>query len=132
MLQKKYVRIQGRELSYRTGKPKGIFAMSWRMVYDGVYSQEDAQIFKDIDEWFTINLIEPEQCKNDNPLKVITWFKTATAGFMLDKLTPACALLDKYSHPYDIVYTDNVGNIVYEDEYQVAVTGYKGICKDND
>jgi len=31
------------------------------------------------------------------------------------------ALLDKYSHPYDVVYTNFVGNIMYEDEFQVAV-----------
>ena len=30
-------------------------------------------------------------------------------------------LLDKYNHPYDVVYTNFVGEIVYEDEYQVAV-----------
>ena len=28
----KYMRIQGRELSYITQYPKGIFAMCWRMV----------------------------------------------------------------------------------------------------
>jgi hypothetical protein len=121
MLTKKYVRIQGRELSYVTGRPKGIFAMNWRMIYDGVYNDEEARLFKSIDDWFNENLIEPEQCKNGNPMKVITYFKTETAGHMLDKLLPVCALLDKYTHPYDIVYTDYVGKILYEDEYQVAV-----------
>lgn len=31
------------------------------------------------------------------------------------------ALLDKYGKPYDVVYTNFVGTIVYEDEWQVAV-----------
>jgi len=31
-------------------------------------------------------------------------------------------MLDKYHHPYDVVYTNYVGKIVYEDEYQVAVS----------
>lgn len=38
---KKYVRIRGRELSYQRGKPKGIFAMCWRMIFDGIFSKED-------------------------------------------------------------------------------------------
>lgn len=40
---------------------------------------------------------------------------------MLEKLEAAMELLDKYGHPYDCVYTNFVGEIVYEDEYQVAV-----------
>lgn len=40
---------------------------------------------------------------------------------MLEKLQTACKLLDKYNHAYDIVYTDYVGKILYEDDYQVAV-----------
>ena len=30
-------------------------------------------------------------------------------------------LLDKYAHPYDVVYTNFVGTIIYEDEWQIAV-----------
>ena len=40
---------------------------------------------------------------------------------MLEKIAPAMELLDKYNHPYDVVYTNFVGDNVYEDEYQVAV-----------
>ena len=38
-------------------------------------------------------------------------------------ITPSAAikLLDKYNHPYDIVYTNFVENIIYEDEYQIAI-----------
>ena len=36
-------------------------------------------------------------------------------------IEPAVRMMDKYNHPYDIVYTNAVGTIVYEDEWQVAV-----------
>lgn len=36
----KYVRIQGRELSYVTKAPKGVFAVCWRMIYDSIMSEE--------------------------------------------------------------------------------------------
>ena len=116
----KYVRIQGRELSYVTKQPKGIFAMCWRMIYDGVMTQEDAAIFEAVDDWFKENLSEPLVCKSGEQA-VITYFKVATAGHMLEKLEPAMKLLDRYNHSYDVVYTNFVGEIVYEDEYQVAV-----------
>ena len=40
---------------------------------------------------------------------------------MIEKLFPLMNLLEKYNVEYDIVYTNFVGIIVYEDEFQVAV-----------
>ena len=116
----KYMRIQGRELSYVTQYPKGIFGMCWRMIYDGVMSEEDADIFREVDRWFVANLVEPPMCKTGDQ-RVITFFKTENMEDMVKHIEPAMALLDKYNHPYDVVYTNFVGNIVYEDEFQVAV-----------
>lgn len=115
-----YVRIQGRELSYITKAPKGVFGMCWRMIYDGIMSEEDAAIFKETEQWFVENLPEPPMCTTGDQ-KVICYFKTQATAHMLKRLQPALDLLDKYRHPYDVVYTNYVGEIVYEDEYQVAV-----------
>jgi len=116
----KYMRIQGRELSYVTQYPKGIFGMCWRMIYDGVMSEQDAELFKAINAWFEENLPEPPVCKTGDQ-KVITFFKTDAIEEMIKQIEPAMALLEKYNHPYDVVYTNFAGNIVYEDEFQVAV-----------
>ena len=116
----KYMRIQGRELSYVTQYPKGIFGMCWRMIYDGVMSEEDADIFREVDRWFVANLVEPPMCKTGDQ-RVITFFKTENMEDMVKHIEPAMALLEKYNHPYDVVYTNFVGTIVYEDEFQVAV-----------
>ncbi len=48
----KYIRIQGREISYVTKAPKGIFAMCWRMIYNDIMCAEDAENFKTINDWF--------------------------------------------------------------------------------
>lgn len=118
-MQYKYMRIQGREESYITKYPKGIFSICWRLIYDSIMSEEDENIFREIDDWFKENLPEPEPCKQGE--KVITFFKTETTEEMIKKISPAIRLLDKYSHPYDVVYTNFVGKILYEDEWQVAV-----------
>ena len=115
----KYMRIQGREESWITKYPKGIFGMCWRMIMDGLMNEEDEKAFREIDEWFRENLPEPEPCKNGE--KVITFFKTETTVEMQEKISGAVQLLDKYEQPYDIVYTNFVGTIIYEDEWQVGV-----------
>ena len=115
----KYMRIQGREDSYITKYPKGIFSLCWNLIRDKVMTEEEEQLFISIDGWFKEVLPEPEPCKDHEP--VITFFKCDSTAEMVKRLEPAIALLDKYNKPYDVVYTNFVGTIVYEDEWQVAV-----------
>ena len=116
----KYMRIQGRDNSYITKYPKGIFSLCWNLIRDKALTKEEENLFISIDEWFKENLPEPEPCKNHGT--VITFFKCGSTEQMLQKLRPAIALLDKYKKPYDIVYTNFVGTIVYEDDWQIAVS----------
>ena len=115
----KYMRIQGRENSYITKYPKGVFSLCWNLIRDKVLTAEEEQLFISIDEWFKENLPEPEPCKNHE--MVITFFKCENTAHMVKKLEPAIGLLDKYNKPYDVVYTNAVGTVVYEDDWQIAV-----------
>lgn len=50
----KYVRIQGRETAYRTGKPVGIFAAVWRLEQAGILTDDEKAIYHEIDNvWFS-------------------------------------------------------------------------------
>ena len=88
------------------------------MIQDNVMEGEDADLFKEIDAWFADNLPWPPQCKNQEP--VVCWFKTENSEEMLKMIRPAMWLLDRYNVPYYLVYTNTPGEIVYEDQYQVA------------
>ena len=114
----KYVRIQGKELAINTMHAKGVFSMCWKLVQDDVMDEEDAGLFREIDSWFAENLPWPPQCRNREP--VVCWFKTENSEEMLRMIKPALWLLDRYDHPYYLVYTNSPGEIVYEDQYQVA------------
>ncbi len=114
----KYVRFQGRELSENTRYPMGIFSMCWSLIQDDVMEEEDAELYKEIDAWFVEVLPFPPQCLNREP--VICYFKTDTDE-MIRLIRPALWLLERYNHPYYAVYTNDPGEIVYEDQYQVAV-----------
>lgn len=117
----KYMRIQGRDLSYRTRKPVGIFSLGWRLIRNKIFNADDEKLFVSIDQWFKDNLPEPPIYSDDNSLGAITYFKTDNTALMFDKLKPIMELFKKHNIAYDIVYTDFVGKIIYEDEYQVAV-----------
>ena len=119
----KYMRIQGRELAYRTGKPVGVFVLNWRRIRDGIYSKEDSDLYEETHKWFLEHLPEPPFYgdNNDNPQGAVTWFKTEAYEEMSEKAEVLTGLLDKYNVPYDIVFSDYVGKIVYEDKWQVGV-----------
>ena len=115
----KYVRIQGKELAANTMYAKGIFSMCWQLIQNDTMEEEDADLFKEIDGWFAENLPWPPPCRNQEP--VVCWFKTENSVEMMKMIKPAMWLLDRYQHPYYVVYTNYPGEIVYEDKYQVAV-----------
>ena len=114
----KYVRIQGRELSENTMYAKGIFSMCVQMLRDNVMEEEDAELFREIDSWFAEELPWPEPCKRQE--KVVCFFKTENSEEMMKMINPVMWLLERYNHPYYVVYTNFPGEIVYEDKYQVC------------
>ena len=62
----KYVRIEGKVLAKNTMHAKGIFSMCWQMIQDEVMVGEDADLYREIDDWFAENLPWPPQCKIRN------------------------------------------------------------------
>ncbi len=119
MMHYRYVRIQGQELAENTMYAKGIFSMCWQLVQNDTMEPEDADLFREIDAWFVDHLPFPPPCRNQE--KVVCFFKTENSDEMLRMIRPALWLLEKYNHPYYLVYTNTPGEIVYEDQYQVAV-----------
>ena len=114
----KYVRIQGKALAKNTMHAKGIFSMCWQLIQEDVMEEEDADLYREIDDWFAETLPWPEPCKRQEP--VVCWFKTENTHEMMKMIRPALWLLERYNHPYYVVYTNTPGEIVYEDQYQVA------------
>ena len=127
MLLPKYVRLQGRETSYITKKPVGVWTLCWRRMKDDVFNEEDKNKFLEANRWFEENLPYPPFYgeNNDDPAAnvngAVCYFKTAYANAIAERFEPIFKLLDKHQIPYDIVFTDYPGKIIYEDEFQVGV-----------
>ncbi len=93
----KYVRIQGKELARNTMYAKGIFSMCWQLIQDDKMDDEDADLYREIDDWFAEHLPWPPKCKNQEP--VVCWFKTENSEEMLKMIRPALWLLERYDDP---------------------------------
>ena len=119
MMNFKYVRIQGQELASNTMYAKGVFSMCWELIQNDIMDEEDEGLYREIDDWFAHELPWPPQCKNHE--KVVCFFKTENSEEMIKMIRPALWLLERYNHPFYVVYTNTPGKIVYEDKYQVAV-----------
>ena len=115
MMHYKYLRIQGQELAENTMYAKGIFSMCWQLIQDDVMDEEDAALYREIDDWFADNLPWPPQCKNQE--KVVCFFKTENSDEMMKMIRPALWLLERYDHPYYLVYTNTPGEIVYAHQF---------------
>ena len=115
----KYVRIQGKILAVNTKYALGIFSLFQKLLNEGVMEDEDADLFKEIDLWFSEELPYPPQCmRREN---VVCFFKTENTELMMKMMNPLMWLLERYHQEYFVVYTNTPGEIVYEDQYQVVV-----------
>jgi hypothetical protein len=45
-------------------------------------------------------------------------------------IRPALWLLERYHHPYFLVYTNSPGEIVYEDQYQVVTKADRPVIEE--
>ena len=115
----KYVRIHGRVLARNTMYAKGVFSMINQIIDQGIMDEEDVGLFREVDSWFAENLPWPPQCQRQEP--VVCWFKTDNSEQMLKMIRPILWLLERYHQPYYLVYTNEPGEIVYEDDYQIVV-----------
>ena len=51
-----YLRIQGKELVRNTMYARGVFSMCMELLDSGEMEEEDAELFKEVNDWFLKNL----------------------------------------------------------------------------
>lgn len=115
----KYMRIQGRELAPYTDFPNGIFGIFRDFERKNVLTEEDFELYQELLDYFTTELPWPQLCNTHQ--KVVCFFKLENCDEMMKHLKPMLWLLERYNHPYDVIYTNFPGTILYEDDYQIVV-----------
>ncbi len=127
----KYYRVHTADIAYYTGQPRGIFVAIWKLVEEKILTEEETKEYWKNREYFEKILPVPPYYAKGNPEKAITWFKDTSEG---NKIYNQMNFYREMAKKYNVdLYKSECdfapGEIVYEDEFQIAVknSSTKGI-----
>lgn len=115
-----YRRVQARYVG-RIGVEVGIFVAVDHLRRAGRLSDNEIETYLDIDDWFQEHLPEPPFYADGNSIGAVTWFKLPLPQPMTERIDRLVTILDAHGVEHDTVESDDPGEIVYDDCYQVGV-----------
>jgi hypothetical protein len=99
----------------------GIFVAVDHLRRADLLTEDEEELYFDIDEWFEVHLPNPPFYDDGNTTGAVTWFKSSFTDEMRKRLEPLCRILDKYGVTWVAVESTDPGTIIYEDRFQVGV-----------
>ena len=119
----KYFRIHTAENAYLTGQPRGIFTTVGKLVDAKILTEEETKEYWKNREYFEEVLPVPPFYENGNPDGAITWFKENEKGKEIySQMSFYREMASKYGvELYRSECEEVPGEIIYEDEFQIAV-----------
>jgi hypothetical protein len=119
----RYFRVHTADIAYRTKQPRGIFTAVGKLVDSKTLTEEEEKEYWKNREHFEEVLPVPPFYEQDNPDGAITWFKDTDEGNAIWKeMDFYREMCSKYSVTLYMSECDKIpGEVIYEDEFQVAV-----------
>ena len=119
----KYYRVHTADQAYLTKQPRGIFTAVGKLVDAGVLSEAETEEYWNNRRYFEDVLPVPPFYDQGNPDGAITWFKDTPEGNRIwEEMTFYRNMAVKYGvQLYISECTDIPGEIIYEDDFQIAV-----------
>jgi hypothetical protein len=120
-----YLRFVVAEINRASERELGVFQAVYNLRDDGkLYSYEESHL-DELRQWFDIHLKEPTRfttaspslCRKKN--RAICWFK-ASAKEHITRIHEMVAILENHGITVQMIKTERVGYVVYEDEHQVV------------
>ena len=115
-----YVRFQSDQISSRTGKPQGFFAAAHFLKQGNALSEPERARIAEIEEWFKTNVPDPPFYEEGSEIRAVTWFKSERKT-AIEKARAMVQILRQHGVKMQEVRQQRPGQIVYEDEFQIAV-----------
>lgn len=127
----RYYRIHTADIAYMTKRPRGIFTTVGKLVDSKTLTEDEEKEYWRNREYFEEVLPVPPFYQDNNPDGAITWFKDTPEGDGIWKqMTFYRDMCSKYNVKLYISECEGVpGEIIYEDEFQIAVKGDAGEVK---
>lgn len=125
----KYFRVHTSDIAWLTKQPRGIFTTVGKLVDSKTLTEEETAEYWKQREYFEKVLPVPPFYKEGNPHQAITWFKDTEQGRDIwNQLTFYRQMCSKYGIQLYKSETEEIpGEIIYEDEFQIAVINPKKI-----
>ena len=125
----KYFRVHTSDIAYLTQQPRGIFTTVGKLVDSKTLTEEETAEYWKQREYFEKVLPVPPFYKVGNPDHAITWFKNTEQGRDIwNQLTFYRQMCSKYGIKlYKSEIEEIPGEIIYEDDFQIAVINPKEI-----
>ena len=119
----RYYRVHTADQAYLTKQPRGIFTTVGKLVDAGVLSEAETEEYWNNRRYFEDVLPVPPFYDQGNPDGAITWFKDTPDGNRIwEEMTFYRNMAVKYGvQLYLSECTDIPGEIIYEDDFQIAV-----------
>lgn len=119
----RYYRVHTADQAYLTKQPRGIFTTIGKLVDAGVLSEAETEEYWNNRRYFEDVLPVPPFYDQGNPDGAITWFKDTPEGNRIwEEMTFYRNMAVKYGvQLYISECTDIPGEIIYEDDFQIAV-----------
>ena len=119
----RYYRVHTADQAYLTKQPRGIFTTVGKLVDAGVLSEAETDEYWNNRRYFEDVLPVPPFYDQGNPDGAITWFKDTPEGNRIwEEMTFYRNMAVKYGvQLYLSECTDIPGEIIYEDDFQIAV-----------
>ncbi|MCR5726222.1 MAG: hypothetical protein K6G24_02050 [Lachnospiraceae bacterium] len=127
----KYYRVHTADIAYLTQQPRGIFTAVGKLVDAKTMNEDEIKEYWKNREYFEKVLPVPPYYEQGNPDGAITWFKDNEKGNDIYKqMTFYRAMAKKYGVPlYRSEANEIPGEVIYEDEFQIAVKNQKDNVK---
>ena len=119
----RYYRVHTADQAWLTKQPRGIFTTVGKLVDAGVLSEAETEEYWNNRRYFEDVLPVPPFYDQGNPDGAITWFKDTPEGNRIwEEMTFYRNMTVKYGvQLYLSECTDIPGEIIYEDDFQIAV-----------
>ena len=112
-----YLRFVTTRIDNNSHKPQGVFVASHRLLDSGDLSPEEWTHVREILNWFNGNLPTPP--KSFTTGRAIFWFKSSTQE-SIRNIWELVHLLQHHGHYVEVHKCRRLGNILWEDKFQVA------------
>jgi hypothetical protein len=112
-----YLRFVTTRIDKDSHRPQGVFAASYALLDSGHLTPEEREQLRGMIIWFNVNLPTPP--KKFDSRRAIFWFKSS-AEETIRTVWELVHMLREHGHHVEVHKCRRLGNVVWEDDFQVA------------